>query len=109
MIDYFTERIYVVCIGGMEEDLYTIEEVKSEWVNVNDDFYQDFQKRLEVAEEEMEKIEIKDEPAGIDCENCGHGMVYKMGRYGKFLACSNFQECRNTKPILIEIGIQCPH
>src|SRR5699024_11576443 len=56
----------------------------------------------------LEKIEIKDEPAGIDCENCGHGMVYKMGRYGKFLACSNFPECRNTKPILKEIGIKCP-
>jgi len=56
----------------------------------------------------MEKIEIKDEPAGIQCENCGHEMVYKMGRYGKFLACSNFPDCRNTKPILKEIGVQCP-
>src|SRR5699024_11607861 len=71
-----------------------------------DDFYGGFHKRLEVAEEEMEKIEVKDESAGITCEKCGHEMVYKMGRYGKFLACSNFPECRNTKPILkkIEIG-----
>ncbi|WP_337020162.1 type I DNA topoisomerase, partial [Oceanobacillus massiliensis] len=64
--------------------------------------------RLEKAEKEIEKIEIKDESAGIDCENCGHEMVYKMGRYGKFLACSNFPECRNTKPILKEIGVKCP-
>src|SRR5699024_4807046 len=56
----------------------------------------------------MEKIEIRDEPAGITCENCGHEMVYKMGRYGKFLACSNFPECRNTKPILKKIGVTCP-
>ncbi|HLR40078.1 MAG TPA: type I DNA topoisomerase [Virgibacillus sp.] len=106
--EYFPEIIDVDFTVGMEEDLDSIEEGKSEWVNVIDDFYQDFQKRLEVAEEEMEKIEIKDEPAGIDCENCGHGMVYKMGRYGKFLACSNFPECRNTKPILKEIGVKCP-
>src|SRR5699024_11388446 len=65
-------------------------------------------KRLEKAEKEMAEIEIKDEPAGIDCEKCGHQMVYKMGRYGKFLACSNFPDCRNTKPILKKVGVKCP-
>src|SRR5699024_9694138 len=106
--EFFPEIIDVGFTSKMESDLDSIEEGKSEWIKVIDDFYQDFQKRLEVAEEEMEKVEIRDEPAGIDCEKCGHEMVYKMGRYGKFLACSNFPDCRNTKPILKEIGIKCP-
>jgi DNA topoisomerase-1 len=54
-------------------------------------------------------VEIKDEPAGEDCENCGSPMVFKMGRYGKFMACSNFPDCRNTKPIIKEIGVTCPN
>ena len=56
----------------------------------------------------MQSVEIKDEPAGEDCEKCGNPMVFKMGRYGKFMACSNFPECRNTKPIVKEIGVTCP-
>ena len=56
----------------------------------------------------MQKVEIKDEPAGEDCEQCGNPMVFKMGRYGKFMACSNFPDCRNTKPIVKEIGVKCP-
>ncbi|PNM82749.1 hypothetical protein AL493_015965 [Staphylococcus aureus] len=56
----------------------------------------------------MEKIEIKDEPAGEDCEICGSPMVIKMGRYGKFMACSNFPDCRNTKAIVKSIGVKCP-
>jgi DNA topoisomerase-1 len=56
----------------------------------------------------MKEVEIKDEPAGEDCEQCGHEMVYKMGRYGKFMACSNFPDCRNTKAIVKDIGVKCP-
>ncbi|SHF51293.1 type I DNA topoisomerase [Ornithinibacillus halophilus] len=108
LIEFFPEIIDVNFTVQMESDLDSIEDGKVEWVKLIDNFYQDFKKRLDTAEEEMEKIEIKDEPAGIDCENCGHEMVYKMGRYGKFLACSNFPECRNTKPILKEIGVNCP-
>jgi len=88
--------------------LDNIEEGKVQWVSVVDDFYRKFSKDLEVAEKEIEKIEIKDEPAGEDCELCGHPMVYKMGRYGKFMACSNFPECRNTKPIVKQMGVKCP-
>ncbi|MGM8211766.1 type I DNA topoisomerase [Virgibacillus sp. W0430] len=105
---YFPEIIDVDFTVKMEGDLDSIEEGKTKWIRIIDDFYKDFHKRLDKAEEEMEKIEIKDEPAGIDCEKCGHGMVYKMGRYGKFLACSNFPDCRNTKPILKKIGVTCP-
>jgi len=107
--EFFPEIIDVAFTAKMEEDLDAIEEGKREWITIIDEFYQGFEKRLNKAEQEMEKIEIKDEPAGITCENCGHEMVYKMGRYGKFLACSNFPECRNTKPILKEIGVKCPN
>ncbi|WP_163971214.1 type I DNA topoisomerase [Oceanobacillus halotolerans] len=106
--EFFPEIIDVDFTVKMEDDLDSIEDGKTDWVKIIDEFYQDFQPRLEKAEQEMEKVEIKDEPAGIDCENCGHEMVYKMGRYGKFLACSNFPECRNTKPILKKIGVTCP-
>ncbi|MBP1968113.1 DNA topoisomerase-1 [Virgibacillus natechei] len=106
--EFFPEIINVEFTVKMESDLDSIEDGQIQWVKIIDDFYQDFSKRLETAEEEMEKIEIRDEPAGITCENCEHEMVYKMGRYGKFLACSNFPECRNTKPILKEIGVKCP-
>lgn len=106
--EYFPEIIDVDFTVKMEENLDSVEEGKIEWVKVIDEFYTDFEKRLEFAEEEMEKIEIKDEPVGTDCEKCGHPMVYKMGRYGTFMACSNFPECRNTKAILKEIGVDCP-
>lgn len=108
LIKFFPGVIDVDFTANMENNLDAIEEGKTEWKAVIDDFYQPFKKRLDKAEEEMESVEIKDEPAGIECENCGHEMVYKMGRYGKFLACSNFPECRNTKPILKEIGVKCP-
>lgn len=105
---YFPEIIDIDFTAKMEEDLDSIEEGKAEWVKIIDGFYQDFEKRLSKAEKEMEALEIKDEPAGIKCEKCGHEMVYKMGRFGKFLACSNFPDCRNTKPILKKIDVKCP-
>src|SRR5690625_4809927 len=108
LVEYFPEITNVDFTADMEEQLDLIEDGKQEWIRIIDDFYQDFKPRLEKAEEEMATIEIKDEPAGIDCEKCGHPMVYKMGRYGKFMACSNFPECRNTKPILKKIGVTCP-
>ncbi|CQR47710.1 DNA topoisomerase 1 [Paraliobacillus sp. PM-2] len=106
--EFFPEIIDVDFTVKMEDDLDAVEDGKTNWVEIIDQFYQGFEKRLEIAEEEMEKVEIRDEPAGIDCEKCGHEMVYKMGRYGKFLACSNFPDCRNTKPILKEVGVNCP-
>ncbi|WP_330949021.1 type I DNA topoisomerase [Virgibacillus sp. MG-45] len=106
--EFFPEIIDVDFTVKMESELDSIEDGNIQWVQIIDDFYGDFNKRLVVAENEMDKIEIKDEPAGEDCEKCGHEMVFKMGRYGKFMACSNFPECRNTKPILKEIGVSCP-
>lgn len=108
MSEFFPEIIDVEFTAKMEKDLDEIEEGKIEWVKVIDTFYQSFKVYLEKAELEMEKVEIKDEYAGEDCEICGHPMVIKMGRFGKFMACSNFPDCRNTKPIVKEIGVTCP-
>ncbi|GAJ38657.1 type I DNA topoisomerase [Saccharococcus caldoxylosilyticus] len=108
ILEFFPEIIDVEFTAKMEKNLDEIEEGKVEWVKVVDKFYREFEKRLQIAEKEMKEVEIKDEPAGIDCEVCGSPMVYKMGRFGKFVACSNFPECRNTKPIVKEIGVKCP-
>lgn len=108
MREFFPDILDVEFTAKMEHDLDSIEEGKVPWVKVVDEFYQEFAKELEIAEKEMQSVEIKDEPAGEDCEVCGHPMVFKMGRYGKFMACSNFPECRNTKAIVKEIGVTCP-
>ncbi len=105
---YFSDITNAEFTAKMEQSLDHIEVGEMPWVKVIDEFYVDFEKHLKVADEEMEKIEIKDEPAGEDCEKCGSPMVYKMGRYGKFMACSNFPDCRNTKAIIKPIGVTCP-
>ncbi|WP_163101494.1 type I DNA topoisomerase [Peribacillus alkalitolerans] len=106
--EFFPEIIDVEFTAKMEAEFDHIEEGSEQWIEVISDFYKGFEKHLVKAEAEMEKVEIKDEPAGEDCELCGSPMVFKMGRYGKFMACSNFPDCRNTKPILKEIGVPCP-
>ncbi|MBP3034048.1 type I DNA topoisomerase [Staphylococcus warneri] len=106
--EYFPEIIDVEFTVNMETLLDKIAEGDMNWRKVVGDFYNSFKQDVERAEEEMEKIEIKDEPAGEDCEVCGSPMVIKMGRYGKFIACSNFPDCRNTKAIVKTIGVKCP-
>nr|WP_255695279.1 type I DNA topoisomerase [Salinicoccus sp. ID82-1] len=105
---YFPDIIDVDFTRTMEKSLDDIAEGDASWVAVIDEFYKGFEPQVSRADEEMEKIEIKDEPAGEDCEKCGSPMVYKMGRYGKFMACSNFPDCRNTKAIVKSIGVKCP-
>ncbi len=108
IIEFFPEILDLEFTAKMENSLDLIEEGQTNWVEIIDEFYQGFEKRLRVAEKEMQEVEIKDEPAGEDCEHCGSPMVYKMGRFGKFMACSNFPDCRNTKAIVKEIGVKCP-
>lgn len=108
IVEYFTKIVDVHFTASMESDLDAISIGKEKWIEVVDRFYQPFEKELVIAEEKMEKIQIKDEPAGFDCELCEHPMVIKLGRYGKFYACSNFPDCRNTKAIVKEIGVACP-
>ncbi|MBA4496245.1 type I DNA topoisomerase [Paenactinomyces guangxiensis] len=106
--EFFPEIINVEFTAHMEEDLDLVEEGKVDWVQVLDRFYQSFEKRLSFAEKEMEEVEIQDEVSDEVCEKCGSLMVYKFGRYGKFLACPSFPECRNTKAIVKSTGVTCP-
>ncbi|MEJ9280699.1 type I DNA topoisomerase [Ureibacillus thermosphaericus] len=108
MMEFFPEIIDIEFTAKMEADLDKIEEGKTDWIQIIDNFYKEFEKNVKHADEAIEKIEIKDEPAGEDCEKCGAPMVFKLGRYGKFMACSNFPECRNTKTITKPIGVTCP-
>jgi len=105
---YFPNIIDLEFTAQMEKELDNVEQGLIKWVRVIDNFYGDFEKHVQIADAEMEKIEIKDEPAGEDCEKCGSPMVYKLGRYGKFMACSDFPDCRNTKAIIKPIGVTCP-
>ncbi|WP_369351080.1 type I DNA topoisomerase [Streptococcus hillyeri] len=108
IIKFFPDIVDVKFTAEMEGKLDEVEIGKEEWQKVIDAFYQPFVKELEKAETEIEKIQIKDEPAGFDCDLCGHPMVIKLGRFGKFYACSNFPDCHNTKAITKEIGVTCP-
>lgn len=108
IVEFFPDIVDVAFTAEMEDKLDAVEVGKEQWQKVIDAFYKPFEKELEKAEAGIEKIQIKDEPAGFDCDLCGHPMVIKLGRYGKFYACSNFPECRNTKAITKEIGVTCP-
>ena len=104
----FPDILNVAFTANLEGQLDEIEEGKQQWVKVIDRFYQPFSKEVTAAEDKMAKVKIKDEPAGINCDVCGAPLVIKMGRYGKFYACSRFPDCRNTKPIVKNIGVTCP-
>ncbi|WEV45812.1 type I DNA topoisomerase [Streptococcaceae bacterium ESL0687] len=108
IVDFFPNIVNAKFTAEMEDNLDKIEEGQRKWVEVVDQFYKPFSTELETAEDQMEKIQIKDEPAGFDCDVCGHPMVIKLGKYGKFYACSNFPDCHNTKAIVKEIGVTCP-
>ncbi|MCM3128703.1 MULTISPECIES: type I DNA topoisomerase [unclassified Paenibacillus] len=108
MEQFFPEIVDVEFTAHMEEDLDHVEEGSEDWVKILAEFYKSFEKRLHVAEEEMSEIEIQDEVSDEICEKCGKPLVYKFGRFGKFLACSGFPDCRNTKPIIKNIGVTCP-
>ena len=108
MEENFPDIVDVEFTANMEQQLDDIEEGKQPWVNVIDDFYKPFKTVLEKAEKSIEKVEIKAEESDEICEKCGRRMVIKLGRYGKFLACPGFPECRNAKPILQDTGVLCP-
>jgi DNA topoisomerase-1 len=105
---YFPEILNVEFTANMEDKLDSIEEGASEWRKVLADFFEPFNQELQTADKEIGKIEVADEETEEICEKCGRNMVIKQGRYGKFLACPGFPECRNTKPLLVNTGIDCP-
>ena len=108
IVEFFPDIVNVKFTAEMEAKLDDVEVGKEQWQKIIDEFYKPFEKEVAKAESEMEKIQIKDEPAGFDCEVCGSPMVIKLGRFGKFYACSNFPDCRHTQTIVKEIGVTCP-
>ena len=108
MEEYFKEIVDVNFTAGMEDRLDDVEARGLEWKKVIRDFYGPFKKELEVADEAIEKVVVEDKPTGELCEICGKPMVIKSGRFGDFIACSGYPECKNTKPIVKTIGVKCP-
>jgi DNA topoisomerase-1 len=108
MMEYFPNIMDYQFTADMEEKLDGVEEGNVDWREILHEFYGPFENYLSHADKQLEKIEIQDEESDVICENCGSRMVIKTGRYGKFLACPNFPECRNTKPIVEEVDAPCP-
>ncbi len=94
--------------ANVESLLDMVEEGKVSWKTVVSNFYPDLEEAVKKAEEDLEKVQIRDEVSDVVCEQCGRNMVVKYGPHGKFLACPGFPECRNTKPYLEKIGVKCP-
>lgn len=108
MNSYFSDIVDTEFTASMESKLDAVEEGKENWKQILREFYPEFEKTLQKAESEIEKIDIRDEVSDVPCDQCGAMMVYKMGKFGKFLACPNFPQCRNTKPLLTYIDANCP-
>ena len=110
MMEQFPDIVNVKFSADMEKKLDVVEAGQADWVKTIDDFYQGFEKSLEQAETNMEgkRIKVEDIPTDEICEKCGRPMVIKSGRYGKFVACSGFPECRNAHPLVKDTGGLCP-
>jgi DNA topoisomerase-1 len=108
LVKYFPDYIDLRFTAQMEEDLDLIATGEREWVPILRDFYDPFAETLAKAEEEMPEVDINSQPTGEMCPKCGHPLVYRYGRYGKFIGCSNFPDCRFSKPILVKTGAKCP-
>ena len=110
MMEQFPDIVNVKFSADMEKKLDVVEAGQADWVKTIDDFYQGFEKSLKQAEKNMEgkRIKVEDIPTDEICEKCGRPMVIKSGRYGKFVACSGFPECRNAHPLVKDTGGLCP-
>ena len=108
MLEYFSPVVNLEFTADMEGKLDEVADGKLDWKNILRDFYPSFLVMVENAEAQIEKVEIPDEVSDIPCEVCGSLLVFKMSRYGRFLACPRFPECRFTKPILTYIEAPCP-
>ncbi len=108
LVEHFPEVMDVGFTARLEAELDRIAGGERDWVQVLRDFYGPFSQRLEAAKENMPTVALAEEEVDEPCEQCGSPMVVKYGRYGKFIACSNFPECRNTRPYLEKTGANCP-
>lgn len=108
LVEYFANIINEKFTASMETELDRIEEDKLEWKELMRSFYKEFKSDLDIAKESAEKVEIKLEKVGEKCPDCGNDLVYRNGRNGKFIGCSNFPECKFTKAIIKTTGVSCP-
>lgn len=108
MKNSFPDIVNVEFTADIETSLDHVEQREKEWVNVVRDFYVDFEQEVKTATEQLEHVKIPDEVSDVPCDLCGRMMVVKTGRFGKFLACPGYPTCKNTKPIIEEVGTPCP-
>ena len=108
MLRYFPEIVDLNFTATMESDLDKISVGEADWVQVMSDFYGDFAAKVQKAQDEMPVAKAGPEPVGRPCPTCGKDLVIRYGRYGKFISCSGFPECRYTEPWLEKIGVLCP-
>ena len=106
--EHFKEIMNLAYTATMESKLDAVAEQNANWVDVLRDFYGPFERDLAEAELKLPKVELKDEPTDEICEKCGRPMVIKTGRFGRFISCSGYPECKTTKPILKDTGALCP-
>lgn len=108
LIDHFPDIVDIGFTARMEEDLDRVASGEEPWVEIVREFYGPFSSQLERARKEMPELKSDPEPIGRACPECGHDLVIRWGRYGKFISCSNFPNCRYTEPWLEKIGVKCP-
>ncbi|MCL2388302.1 MAG: type I DNA topoisomerase [Defluviitaleaceae bacterium] len=108
MTEYFENIVDVDFTAKMENALDSVELGEEQWKNIVREFYPPFAEKIQDAEEKIGDIEVKDEETDVICELCSRNMVIKFGRFGKFLACPGFPDCRNAKPLFEEAGVNCP-
>ncbi|MCR3758531.1 type I DNA topoisomerase [Clostridium felsineum] len=106
--DYFKQIIDVEFTADMENKLDNVEEGKENWKEIVDEYFKPLKEAIEIAEKEVAKITIEDEVTDIKCDKCGRNMVIKHGRFGDFLACPGYPDCKNTKPIVEKLEVKCP-
>lgn len=108
LIQHFPDIVDLKFTVRMEDDLDRIASGNEDWVRVMREFYGPFSQEVEKAQKEMPVTKSEPEPIGRACPKCGHDLVIRYGRYGKFISCSNFPQCRHTEPWLEKIGVTCP-
>jgi len=106
--EYFKQIVDLEFTANMESKLDNVEEGSENWKFIVDEFYTPLKEAISIAEKEIEKVTIEDKVTDVICEICGKNMVIKQGRFGEFLACPGYPECKNTKPIVIELDVSCP-
>ena len=108
VVEFFPRIVDINFTSRLEDQLDLIASGETEWVGVISDFYEDFSDRLAHAEEAMPEKKAELQKVGRECPKCGHDLIIRWGRYGKFISCSNFPDCRYTEPYLEKIGMDCP-